>query len=310
MKYTKFLAAFFGIAALASCSNNDDKPVYNTAEGVTVCMEVPDTAFLESEGLVNVPFTVKGTSNGMITVTFSIKEQGAIEDAHFFITSKTVNVEAGAEGGELELVIVDDYDLNDPRQFIVHIENVKGAQAGNPQETIVEIEDNDNQPYQRLAGEWEMYYGDPEGKNQTMKTIRVNAFGEHEFGFNQFYTVTGIVGSQPTVAAGRLNLRATFSHKATSDTDPGVSSMDIAYDQDLRVEVGGNTYNGFLGYLYNLSIGTSGSVTFTTTEDFQEMIVTQSPLGDAAIFTVFYVTDQGLYGYSDNIEWVTKLKRP
>lgn len=310
MKYAKFLTALLGIATLASCGDDSDKPVYNTAEGVTVYMEATDTTFLESSGLVNVPFKVKGTSNGLVTVTFSIKEQGAVEDAHFFITSKTVNLEAGADEGSIELVLVDDYDLNDPRLFIVHIENVEHAQAGNPGETIVTIEDNDNKPYERLAGEWEMYYGDPEGKNQTMKTIRVNAFGEHEYGYEQFYTVTGIVGSQPSVASGRQNLRATFSHKAVSDTDPGVSSMDIAYDQDLRVVDGDNTYNGFLGYLYDGYINSSGSVTFTTNEDFTEMPVTQSPLGNTAIFTVFYTDENGRYYLGDNVEWVTKLKRP
>lgn len=308
MKYTKYMAALLGLAALTACSD-DDKPAYNTAEGVTVCMEVTDTAFLESRGLVNVPIKVNGTSNGMITVTFSIKEQGAVEDAHFFITSKTVNLEAGATQGNVELVLVDDYTLNDPRKFILHIENVEGASVGNPQETIVDIEDNDNKPYERLAGEWQMFYGDPNGQNQTMKTIRINDFGEHEFGYEQFYTVTGLVGSQPSVAAGRLNIRATFAHRATSDIDPGVSTLSIAYDQPLRVEVGEDTYNGFLGYLYNMSIGTSGSVTFTTSEDFQEMNVTSSPLGDWAIFTVFY-ENNGRYGYTDNVEYVTTLRRP
>lgn len=310
MKYTKFLAALLGIAAFASCKNDDDKIVYNTAEGVTVYMENTDVAFKESRGLVNVPFKVKGTSNGYITVIFSIEEQGAVEDANFFITDKSINLEAGAEEGNLELVLVDDYDLNDPRKFIVKIQSVQGASAGNPSETVVTIEDNDNMPYERLAGEWQMFYGDPEGKNQTMKNVRINDYGEHEYGYNQTYTITGLVGSAPSVAAGRLNVRATFDHKATSDSDPGVSTINIAYDQDLRVEVGDNTYNGFLGYLYNLNIGTSGSVTFTTSDDFQELTITQSPLGNSAIFTVFYVTEAGRYGYSDNVEWVTHMKRP
>lgn len=310
MKYTKYLAALMCVASLASCGD-DEKTVYNTAKGVTVCMEDTEVAYKESRGLVNLPFVVNGESNGIITVTFSIKEQGAVEDAHFFITDKTINVEAGATDGYIELMLVDDYDLNDPRKFIVHIENVQGAEIGNPQETVVTIEDNDNQPYERLAGEWQMYYGDPAGHNQTMKNVRINDFGEHEFGYDQIYTITGIVGSQPSVAAGRYNLRATFSHRSTSDTDPGVSTIDIAYDQALRVQKGDETYNGHLWYLTpDGYIGTSGSVTFTTSEDFQELIVTQSPFGDGmASFAVIYEANGG-YGLAEQVEYVTHMKRP
>lgn len=188
MKYLKLFAFMLGAALLTACSNDDDKREFNTAKDVTVSLAETTINTRENRGIIDVPVVVNGESNGYIVVTCKVAEASnnpAMEDVHYLVTSKSVTLEPGATEGSFEISLVDDREINDPREFIVTLESCEGATIGTQQMCSVIIGDNDSDPYMRLAGQWSLL----DNNGGAGKAITLQDFDEGEDGFKTKYLV-------------------------------------------------------------------------------------------------------------------------
>lgn len=294
MKYFKILAAALAAFTVASCSNDsDDNGSTNTASDVKVCMTNTTARFREKSGIVNVPVTVEGTSNGYITLTCTCTEYGdeaAIEDAHYYMTSKTINIEPGATSAYFELATVDDPDINEDRTFLITLTECKGAEIVNPNSCVVTLRDDDAEPYYLVSGEWKCpsydYYGNP----QTL-TANFQAYDEGESGYMTKYLVSGL-----TV----VPIEAEYAY----DEFTGTGTVSFTYGQE-------STYSGnptMFAWLNGNSIGADGTAVFEWNDNYTELNFVEGPQSDAADFVVL-VNEDGWYLYSPLVKSCTKFTR-
>ena len=193
MKYIKLLSLLVAVLFLGACSDDDVKK--NSAADVTVSMGTATISPRESAGIVSLPIKVEGPTNGMVSVTVETREVGsnpAVENTHYYVTTKKINI-TGSEG-YVELEMVDDDEINDPRTFEVTIVKVEHAKLNEAAKTTtVEIRDNDHEPYDRLQGTWTMTYKDYNGAVQTQKVTITGADDPSEYIYNKLLYVEDIL---------------------------------------------------------------------------------------------------------------------
>ncbi|MCI6489196.1 MAG: hypothetical protein MSA22_02665 [Prevotella sp.] len=178
---------------MGACSDDDVKK--NSAADVTVSMGTATISPRESAGIVSLPIKVEGPTNGMVSVTVETREVGsnpAVENTHYYVTTKKINI-TGSEG-YVELEMVDNEEINDPRTFEVTIVKVEHAKLNEAAKTTtVEIRDNDHEPYDRLQGTWTMTYKDYNGAVQTQKVTITGADDPSEYIYNKLLYVEDIL---------------------------------------------------------------------------------------------------------------------
>lgn len=193
MKYIKLLSLLVAVLFLGACSDDDVKK--NSAADVTVSMGTATISPRESAGIVSLPIKVEGPTNGMVSVTVETREVGsnpAVENTHYYVTTKKINI-TGSEG-YVELEMVDNEEINDPRTFEVTIVKVEHANLNEAAKTTtVEIRDNDHEPYDRLQGTWTMTYKDYNGAVQTQKVTITGADDPSEYIYNKLLYVEDIL---------------------------------------------------------------------------------------------------------------------
>lgn len=193
MKYIKLLSLLVAVLFLGACSDDDVKK--NSAADVTVSMGEATISPRESAGIVSLPIKVEGPTNGMVSVTVETREVGsnsAVENTHYYVTTKKINI-TGSEG-YVELEMVDNEEINDPRTFEVTIVKVEHAKLNEAAKTTtVEIRDNDHEPYDRLQGTWTMTYKDYNGAVQTQKVTITGADDPSEYIYNKLLYVEDIL---------------------------------------------------------------------------------------------------------------------
>lgn len=193
MKYIKLLSLLVAVLFLGACSDDDVKK--NSAADVTVSMGTATISPRESAGIVSLPIKVEGPTNGMVSVTVETREVGsnpAVENTHYYVTTKKINI-TGSEG-YVELEMVDNEEINDPRTFEVTIVKVEHAKLNEAAKTTaVEIRDNDSEPYDRLQGTWTMTYKDYGGAVQTQKVTITGADDPSEYIYNKLLYVEDIL---------------------------------------------------------------------------------------------------------------------
>ena len=193
MKYIKLLSLLVAVLFLGACSDDDVKK--NSAADVTVSMGTATISPRESAGIVSLPIKVEGPTNGMVSVTVETRKVGsnpAVENTHYYVTTKKINI-TGSEG-YVELEMVDNEEINDPRTFEVTIVKVEHAKLNEAAKTTtVEIRDNDHEPYDRLQGTWTMTYKDYGGAVQTQKVTITGADDPSEYIYNKLLYVEGIL---------------------------------------------------------------------------------------------------------------------
>lgn len=193
MKYIKLLSLLVAVLFLGACSDDDVKK--NSAADVTVSMGTATISPREGAGIVSLPIKVEGPTNGMVSVTVETREVGsnpAVENTHYYVTTKKINI-TGSEG-YVELEMVDNEEINDPRTFEVTIVKVEHAKLNEAAKTTtVEIRDNDHEPYDRLQGTWTMTYKDYNGAVQTQKVTITGADDPSEYIYNKLLYVEDIL---------------------------------------------------------------------------------------------------------------------
>lgn len=193
MKYIKLLSLLVAVLFLGACSDDDVKK--NSAADVTVSMGTATISPRESAGVVSLPIKVEGPTNGMVSVTVETREVGsnpAVENTNYYVTTKKINI-TGSEG-YVELEMVDDDEINDPRTFEVTIVKVEHAKLNEAAKTTsVVIRDNDHEPYDRLQGTWTLTYKNYDGAVQRQKVTITGADDPSEYIYNKLLYVEGML---------------------------------------------------------------------------------------------------------------------
>ena len=193
MKYIKLLSLLVAVLFLGACSDDDVKK--NSAADVTVSMGEATISPRESAGIVSLPIKVEGPTNGMVTLTVETREVGsnpAVENTHYYVTTKKINI-TGSEG-YVELEMVDDDEINDPRSFEVTIVKVEHAKLNEAAKTTsVVIRDNDLEPYDRLQGTCTLTYKNYDGAVQRQKVTITGADDPSEYIYNKLLYVEGML---------------------------------------------------------------------------------------------------------------------
>lgn len=193
MKYIKLLSLLVAVLFLGACSDDDVKK--NSAADVTVSMGTATISPKESAGIVTLPIKVEGPTNGMVSLTVETREVGsnpAVDGTNYYVTTKKINI-TGSEG-YVELEMVDDDEINDPRTFEVTIVKVEHAKLNEAAKTTsVVIRDNDHEPYDRLQGTWTLTYKNYDGAVQRQKVTITGADDPSEYIYNKLLYVEGML---------------------------------------------------------------------------------------------------------------------
>lgn len=193
MKYIKLLSLLVAVLFLGACSDDDVKK--NSAADVTVSMGTATISPRESAGIVTLPIKVEGPTNGMVSLTVETREVGsnpAVDGTNYYVTTKKINI-TGSEG-DVELEMVDDDEINDPRTFEVTIVKVEHAKLNEAAKTTsVVIRDNDHEPYDRLQGTWTLTYKNYDGAVQRQKVTITGADDPSEYIYNKLLYVEGML---------------------------------------------------------------------------------------------------------------------
>lgn len=193
MKYIKLLSLLVAVLFLGACSDDDVKK--NSAADVTVSMGTATISPRESAGIVTLPIKVEGPTNGMVSLTVETREVGsnpAVDGTNYYVTTKKINI-TGSEG-YVELEMVDDDEINDPRSFEVTIVKVEHAKLNEAAKTTsVVIRDNDHEPYDRLQGTWTLTYKNYDGAVQSQKVTITGADDPSEYIYNKLLYVEGML---------------------------------------------------------------------------------------------------------------------
>ena len=193
MKYIKLLSLLVAVLFLGACSDDDVKK--NSAADVTVSMGTASISPRESAGIVTLPIKVEGPTNGMVSLTVETREVGsnpAVDGTNYYVTTKKINI-TGSEG-YVELEMVDDDEINDPRTFEVTIVKVEHAKLNEAAKTTsVVIRDNDHEPYDRLQGTWTLTYKNYDGAVQRQKVTITGADDPSEYIYNKLLYVEGML---------------------------------------------------------------------------------------------------------------------
>lgn len=159
MKFKYFGIISLGLLAFSACTDDSDYNRVNSAPGVTVDMKLADYSARESGTYFYVPIQVNGTTNGPVIVYVESKPTSAspaVVDENYNITSDRIIIPAGKTEGVVEVQPIDDAVENDSRYFDLSIVRVEGASLGSSLTTVVELRDNDQDPYEKMTGQWVM----------------------------------------------------------------------------------------------------------------------------------------------------------
>lgn len=205
----------FALPFLASCSDDDMNSAPCTVGFESSTVEISEASI----GYVNIPIAVSGRRNGPVHVTIESAPTGnnpAIEGEHYYITDKTLNINADTlSTGQMnvEIRIVNDDEINESRQFTLTITSVDGAEVST-QTTTVSIADDDSDTYMGFFGTWYL--------NAT--TIVDNAGN------------TGKVSIPVTISGATSKDDADYERRLTLESSSILSGLPISFTLDFNYD--------------------------------------------------------------------------
>lgn len=153
-KYSLFIAALFSVSGLLSSC--DDDPT--GAGDATIGFAQSAYVYKESAGLVKIPVTFTGEPKSYpITFDVSAEIEGTevtLDEVVLFTQLEGLRYVGNPKAPVyVEFQLIDNEEINDSRFMKLTITSASGATIENATTTI-EIADNDNNPYERLWGNW------------------------------------------------------------------------------------------------------------------------------------------------------------
>ena len=269
MKLNKLFYSTLIVAASAtlfSCKHEiaqiDTKVPVNSKSGVTVTFDEDAVAYKESKGVVRVPISAEGEMNGYAVVTLKITETGsnpAKEGTDFIVTSKTINVSPEKQTADVEITLVDNDEMNEPKTFNLEITSVQGANVGAVSTCTFSIRDNDSEFYEKLQGKWTLT-GNGDATNVTI----YGATDEEDPEYNKVLWIVGVEGYD------WVFMQVDYYFDMTTKTGHLEIPFGTLVAEDVNFGLGG--YNDVY-VLGRSSAGatTKGSVSGTWSADFKKI---------------------------------------
>ena len=173
----------------------------------TIGFENETYVYKESAGMVKLPIQFTGEPK-TYPISFDIiaevdgTELKVSDLVHFTQTEGLKYAGNPDAPAYLEFQIYDNQEINDSRFITLTIANVSGATLAGSGKTVLELADNDNNPYERLMGNWILSGTSP--FNGSTSTTEVNISGgfsaaEEATNFENTLVCWGIAGQQVTV---------------------------------------------------------------------------------------------------------------
>lgn len=153
-KYSLFIAALLGTSGLLSSC--DDDPT--GAGDATIGFAQSAYVYKESAGLVKIPVTFTGEPKSYpIIFDVSAEVEGTevtLDDVALFTQTQGLRYVGNPNAPAfVEFQLIDNEEINASRFMKLTITSASGATIANATTTI-EIADNDNNPYEKLWGNW------------------------------------------------------------------------------------------------------------------------------------------------------------
>lgn len=302
--------------ALVSCS--DDAKI-NTGNA-SVAFKDTEFSVKESKGIFYIPIVVTGEQNGPIELTIgcTTNDAGCKEDQNYMITSKQIIIPENKKEVNVEIKSIDDRIINDDRHFSLQITSANGASVNSAGSTInVTLLDNDNIPYERMAGTWTVHADNllsDSGAEPMSWEMNINVLDDDDPMYGSVLTAAPWAvwdGSIPVFDENgtTLNHQMTFYHnestgKTTVDMKMGTimaSNLDFGVGQDgtdLSKATVRSATMGMTGLSY------TGNITGVVNDNFDE-IVFNNP-----VYIVVFSNAGSPYMYYAGFDKITlKLKK-
>lgn len=314
--YSIITLCLIAAATLVSCS--DDANI-NTANA-TLGFEQTTLSVKESKGIFHVPVTVSGEQNGNIEFSVSVSSNDANckEDVHYLITSKNLIMPEGTKTVNVEIKTVDDRVINDDRHFTLHLQQANGASINTANASIdITLSDNDNIPYERMAGVWtvsaiNMLNGD--GTERASWDINLNVVEDTNPSYGTLINTTPWAvfdGSTPVLDENgqMLSHPMSFSHNEKTGKTTVEMKMGSIMASDLNFGTGEGGVDISKATVRSATMGMtgltySGAITGVVNEAFDE-IKFSNP-----VYLIVFSTNGSPYMYYGGWEDITlKLKK-
>lgn len=264
MKHLIYICSLV-IAAFLMVGCSDDNTL-NTKEEATVSMGEANYKVKENKGLFTIPVYVQGDRNGAVEVDVEVKSitPECVENVHYLVTSKHITIPANKNQGYIEIKAVDDRTINADRSFVVTIVAVRGAKVVEAKkESTVTLMDNDDIPYDRMAGKWTVKAVDllnPDGETEiSWETTLSTVIDEESDGYGINITMSPWRMWSGETYEGQLEIshNLIFHYNASSQT----ATLDLKLGQVMAegFALGGEDEDGL-----NLSNCTMRSATATS----------------------------------------------
>ena len=186
LRHISVIAALLtAAAAMVSCSEEK-----KGAGDITIGFAQDTYKFKEGAGLSKIQIDVTGEAE-TYPVTFDVEakivssEQVEVNDVIHFTQSKGLKIKGkDLAPVYLEFTVKDNDIINETRQVELTITNEKGAKVSNAK-TVFEIRDNDNNPYDKLMGDWTASATDYSGAKVTFPVNISGGFTESDINNNE-----------------------------------------------------------------------------------------------------------------------------
>lgn len=293
--YSILTLCLFLSAALVSCSDDEEMNKGNA----TVSFLTAEHSVKESKGIFNIPIIVTGDQNGPIEVNVEVSSNDANckEDVHYLVTSKKLIIPANKKTVNVEIKSVDDRVINDDRHFSIHIASARGASVSSDHATAnVTLRDNDDIPYERMAGKWTFTANNLDWDAPMSYDINFSVvYDESDPLYGSLITVQPWAifnGDQPIFDdKGKCLVHPmTFHHdaktgKTTVDMRMGTimaDEIDFGFDEETKTDLHQASIRsaiyGMAGFVY------SGTITGEVNEDFTEIKFPEATILSFVIF--------------------------
>lgn len=272
--FRNILIATSVLAIAAAC-----QPAQEEGKGdATIGFDSPTYVYKESAGLVKLPVKFEGEPKTYpisfdVVATVTTAEAGIeLADLVHFTQTQGLKYAGNPDApAYIEFQLKDNDVINDSRFLTLELANVKGAEIVGDGKTVIELADNDNNPYERLMGNWVAKCGD--GSEWKVNISGGFSTDEEKVNFEKTLVCWGFGGQQEDISgygytpAKQPAWYLTYDAEAkTLTTQPGKVMANIwsfnGIDEDVDVKL----TTGF-AQDDKLAVDHTASVTATWSDD-------------------------------------------
>ena len=204
--FRNILIATSALAIAASC-----QPAQEEGKGdATIGFDSPTYVYKESAGRVKLPVKFEGEPKTYpisfdVVASVTTAEEGVeLADLVHFTQTQGLKYAGNPDApAYIEFDLKDNDFINDSRFITLELANVKGAEIVGDGKTVIELADNDNNPYERLWGNWILESTSPfDGSKQSWPVNISGGFStdEENVNFEKTLVCWGFGGEQFTVS--------------------------------------------------------------------------------------------------------------